>query len=213
MRIRNKEEYEDYISKDIAWRKKELTKLKFLVGKPRDVDLETATRAGIVLLYSHWEGFIKYSSHAFFDYLNYKEISYVKLKNHLKVCAIIEHNNNNWPKRCFEELNDICNNRINYNNKFQIDPKKYIETDSNLKSSVLKKIMAQVGIDYSEFQLFENLIDQQLLGKRNEVAHGNRVSISKDEFNHIYTEITQLLRLYQTLITNVVAQDEYLVGT
>lgn len=62
MKIENLEDLQDKIDKDLAWRKKELTSIKSDVQmsntKERS-EQSRAIRAGITLLYAHWEGAIK----------------------------------------------------------------------------------------------------------------------------------------------------------
>ena len=62
MAIRNKEQLGDALDADIAWRRIELRTLSNNVKAAKDEKLKTALRVGIVLLYAHWEGFIKTSA-------------------------------------------------------------------------------------------------------------------------------------------------------
>lgn len=74
---------------DFSWRVKELSVLKSRVpriksGTLKDDEQDTFIRAGITLLYAHWEGFVKFAAD---NYLNY--VSLRKLKhNELKTCFL-----------------------------------------------------------------------------------------------------------------------------
>ena len=56
MPVRDQTELMNRLDRELAWRKRELTTLAFAVA---DANPVTALRAGICLLYAHWEGFIK----------------------------------------------------------------------------------------------------------------------------------------------------------
>ena len=47
------------IDRELSWRKKELTQLKFIVSSASPENENTVLRSSIVLLYAHWEGFVK----------------------------------------------------------------------------------------------------------------------------------------------------------
>ena len=47
------------LDKQLSWRKKELTALKFWVENGEENVRNTIMRASLCLLYAHWEGFIK----------------------------------------------------------------------------------------------------------------------------------------------------------
>jgi hypothetical protein len=77
MTIRTFEQLNTALSEELAWRKRELTGLKFLVEKPPRGGSQTILlRAAIALLYAHWEGFIKAASNAYLEF-----VSFQRLKN------------------------------------------------------------------------------------------------------------------------------------
>ena len=47
------------LDRQLSWRKKELTALKFWVENGEENVRNTIIRASLCLLYAHWEGFIK----------------------------------------------------------------------------------------------------------------------------------------------------------
>jgi hypothetical protein len=67
-----------------------------------------------------------------------------------------------------------------------------------------------VGVDYSLYELKENLIDETFLGLRNAVSHGEYRSISEDDFIELYTEITSLINIFKNQIINAAIQKSYL---
>ncbi|GAB3224059.1 MAE_28990/MAE_18760 family HEPN-like nuclease [Pseudaeromonas pectinilytica] len=90
MKVRSKEEFVDFISKDRAWRKRELTNIKYLIERSKDGYVDLNLRAATLLLYSHWEGFVKHSTKVFFYYLSQSGIKYSRLNNNLIVSGVVK---------------------------------------------------------------------------------------------------------------------------
>ena len=59
MRIRSLDELNRFLDNDLAWRKKELTTINFMVSRSREHERGILLRAAICVLYAHWEGFIR----------------------------------------------------------------------------------------------------------------------------------------------------------
>jgi len=81
MTIKTVESLLERLDKDLIWRTKELAAIKLLVDNSDGSTLKYNTRMGIVLLYAHWEGYIKKSSSCYIIYLSqftfrYEELTY-----------------------------------------------------------------------------------------------------------------------------------------
>jgi MAE_28990/MAE_18760-like HEPN len=59
-------------------------------------------------------------------------------------------------------------------------PDRVVDTQSNLSSNVLKKVMFQLGLDYPAVENHQENMNQ-LLGIRNAIAHGDRLKIPTDK--------------------------------
>ena len=59
MKIRTKEEFQDAVDSETSWRKKELSAINSNISSARKFSKNTALRAGIAMLYAHWEGLVK----------------------------------------------------------------------------------------------------------------------------------------------------------
>ena len=81
MKIRTINNLQDAIDSEMAWRKKELSALKSNIQSSRSFAKETALRAGIALLYAHWEGAIKNIAYYYLVYVSFQKVPYNKLKN------------------------------------------------------------------------------------------------------------------------------------
>lgn len=61
MKIRTIDELQDYVDKEMSWRRKELSAIKSNIFVAKEFAKNTALRSGIAILYAHWEGMIKNS--------------------------------------------------------------------------------------------------------------------------------------------------------
>ncbi len=211
MKIRSLNELEDIIAKEFAWRRKELTNIKNLCLSSRCHIKSTLLKLAITLLYSHWEGFVKKSSIAFCEYINGKNIPYNNLIFNFHVCAILESFQGQYPHKNFQSALSLVNGSgIPLINKCKIDSDTYIDTKSNLNSEVLKEITMKIGLDYSLYELKENLIDERFLGFRNAVSHGEYRLIEERDFIELFSEITALIDTFKNQILNSANQKSYL---
>jgi hypothetical protein len=210
MKIRSIDELEKLIAHEFAWRRKELTNLKNLSLSAKGPIQSTLLKSSVTLLYSHWEGFVKKSSIAYCEYINYQGLDYGQLIGNFSVCAVINEFQGQYPHKTFKSLFKVLNDKNIFAKSCKIDTKKYIDTGSNLNSDVLKEITQKVGVDYSLYELKENLIDERFLGLRNAVSHGEYRSISEDDFIELYTEITSLISIFKNQIINAAIQKSYL---
>lgn len=199
MKIKNLSELEGKIDSELAWRKKELSLISMDVqvsnGK-KSSEKARALRAGITLLYAHWEGSIKSISEYYLIYVSGLNLKYDELKNNFLAISI----KNSLCK--FEDTNKatIHNKLIDdiYSKKSEVSNipcKGIIKTDSNLKMDIFKEIMSSIGIDSSQYELKKQIIDQKLLGNRNKVAHGERTEALDGVSNS-----TEYIELHNTVV-------------
>jgi hypothetical protein len=69
MKIKTIEELQQKLDEDFGWRRKELTYIYTNVKSSAPLLLKTNTRIGVVMLYAHWEGFIKNGAEAYLIYV------------------------------------------------------------------------------------------------------------------------------------------------
>ena len=210
MKIRSAEELEDYISKEFAWRRKELTNLRNLALGAKDSTKNLLLKACITTLYSHWEGFVKNISIAYCMLLNTRKLKYSELIDNFKVYSILNSFKEGFPHKRFKSYLEVVNilNTVMSDN-LVIDYDKHIDAKSNLNSEVLFDIIQKLGLDYTLFELKENLIDEKFLGTRNAISHGEYREIELDTFNDLYDEITDLINLFKNQILNATYTESY----
>ena len=209
MKIRTKENFIDSIDNEIAWRKKELSYLKGNV-KTNSPYFKTHLRTGIVLLYAHWEGFIKNSCELYLSYIKYLRLKYEDLEENIIALSLKGILNE------FEQTNkstihcQIVSFLLNHlGERANVPNDNVIRTGSNLNSHILKEILTSVGLDYSDYELKNNLIDTVLLKNRNSIAHGEYLDLDEIDFNDLHTEIVSMMDDIKNKLSNMVVLETY----
>lgn len=219
MKIKSKECFLDAIQIERAWRRKELTNLKYLIHQSRDAHNKTLVRAGVLLLYSHWEGYIKKVCEAFFHYMNFKAHKYSDLQPNFLAVGVANEFNGYFPQKKFGSYLKSVNFVLNDANelKFKIDVASRVDTKSNLTTEVLVELLNMIGIESEHFTNNQQYIDNKLLKYRNAIAHGERtennpdLSIDETEFNEIYTRVNSLVDHFESIVCNHIEMETYKV--
>lgn len=213
MKVRSTYELETKLDDDLVWRRKEFTTIRFLVAAARKHEKIVLTRAGIALLYAHWEGHIKTAAEAYICYLNFKAHKYSEMKDNFTQLSLTDKFAQGFSIKKFASQKGIFEYLTgSLSDNFKVDEKKIIDTESNLKSTVLFNMMGQLGLDMKDFELKENFIDSIMLKNRNSIAHGDRVKEKEleDAYNALETELLEMIVTFQNLIRNAASNQEYL---
>ncbi|QLV85448.1 hypothetical protein HV263_23970 (plasmid) [Enterobacter cloacae] len=216
-----KDDFQNFVQSDLGWRKREMSTIKGFVFSSTGLNQHTYVRAGIALLYSHWEGHIKQCSCEYINYLN---------KLGVKLSSLSENNITSYMYYKFSLLNgskqitsytDIYNSISNNLTAevFNIPPKSIIRTESNLKVRRLEDILHVIGIDNSAFMACKTQIDSQLLHHRNGISHGERTdglqstTLSTASYSTLHDKIIELIGLFSDAIIDHVINDKYMKQT
>lgn len=215
MKIRTIYELQDAIDSEMAWRKHELSTVRSNVSNARKFAKDTAIRAGIALLYAHWEGTIKNIATYYLEYVSVLGLSYGQLKTNFLAVAL------KYNLQSFGESNKttihttIVNKVINSHDvKFKIPVEGIIKTNSNLNSEIFIEIMATIGLECKEYESSYKLIDTVLLQKRNMIAHGERLEaldLDETRYYEIHDKIFGLMQLFSNQVSNAAIQKQYLL--
>lgn len=205
MIIRTLEQLSETLDSDLAWRKKELANLGTLLPGRR-AHGTMLLRAGVCLLYAHWEGFVRTASIGYVSYVAHSGLRYRDLSPNFLAMAlrqdITEAGRSNLPTlhigltiKLMSELSDRA--RINWENS--------INTRSNLNSEALKEILAQLGIEAAPYLPKGALLDQRLLASRNQIAHGGQSEIDLGDYRELQGEVILLADTFNNDIQNAAA--------
>lgn len=210
MKIRTKEELTDTLNNDLAWRKKELTTLLNDVRTAQKKKPPTALRSAIVLLYAHWEGFVKIAAESYLTYVKSKKLKLEELEKCFIALALkqkLSEFEATSKNTIHTQLVDYLFNSLG--DRAKIDNENVISTNSNLNFSTLREILTTIGIDCTTFELKENLIDAKLLNYRNSIAHGQTLLLSEFEYEIIHHEIFSMIIEINNRIQNAAVNQSY----
>lgn len=198
------EEFQDNIQKDLAWRKKEISQLYRVLNTTKTK--ETIGKTMILLLYAHWEGFIKRSSKYYLKYVSDKNIKVKKLTRNFEALMLKRNAHDCMVNDSFNLSKEFVllskqrktaekpfKLKISMDNEFDRD---YIDTHHNLSSSVLEDIIQIIGVRYNDaIKTRKQFVDIYLLRNRNAIGHGNKITVGDDEDEASVMEYEQIKRL------------------
>lgn len=202
MKIRTVNQLIDRINDDLAWRKKELSSLLSDVNSAKSKKEALAIRSAVLLLYAHWEGFIKNACEYYINFVSFQGLAY----DSLNLCFVAMSLKNKIQD--FEQTNrasrhaEFLQFAFNKMGERANIPVERVDTQSNLNSEVLRDILISVGIDFTPYSLRANLIDAHLLMNRNNIAHGNYLPISKVDYLALHGEIIAMIEQVNNDIQN-----------
>lgn len=205
MAIRTPEQLLDKISYEMSWRRKEIHDLKTISHSSHvsEIRKKVLYRTGIALLYAHWEGFIKCTGTYYLEFVSNQRLPLNRLSNNFVTLIYKKKINESASSNKYSIFDSITDTLINNNNTIiKVPYSNVINTRSNLSSKVLKEILWCLGINYSLFSTKEYLIDSRLVNKRNHVAHGEDIYITKEDFVDMVDDILGLMTLYKDELEN-----------
>lgn len=213
MKVRSLYELETILDQDLSWRRREFTTIKFLVEGARRHQKVVLMKAGIALLYSHWEGHVKKASEAYLCYLMHLSPQYGDMTDNFAHLSLADKFSEGFSINNYKSQKEIFDYiKTGLTEKFEVNEKLVVDAESNLKSQVLSNIMNKIGLDYRPFELKEMFIDSIMLKVRNHISHGDR--IDETEIMHAYDEMEkELLNMivtFQNLIRTAASNKDYL---
>ena len=171
-------------------------------------------RAGIALLCAHFEGFIRLAANFYVVYVSYKGInnkdvqnSFIALKLKYKFREFSKTEKSSVHKTIFDKLDEIQEETffIRYSEDDRI-----IKTDSNPSSEVVAEIMKSISLDFSPFESKKNYIDFNLLKNRHQIVHGEKTSLSKQDFMDTFEIILEIIEEFKNTILMAAENELYL---
>lgn len=201
------EKFEDLLIEDWSWRKREISDLILIA---ESFENKVVYKSFLLLLYAHWEGYIKKSCKVYLHYISKSDFKFCDLTDNFKAILIKEMGKvldaTKYSITIENELQFIEKihklNDLKISKKLKIDlsndkDKSYINTKDNLSTDVLKNILNLIGLDYKEqYDLKKSLIDIKFVGNRNSIGHGNFV-IDEVDFE---LEINTMKKLRDTIV-------------
>lgn len=202
-KFRCKPDLYDFFNDELAWRRKEIIEIKSIL---QTNNTRVAAKATILIAYSHWEGFVKSTTSAYWEYLKLKAFPKAALSYNTLASLILHNGGHSALRDKLLELRRIIS-ETDYKIKFNIE--RLVDTNSNLNSDVLETIMLNLGGDSSLFETKRLFIDAVLLKNRNGLAHGEQRYIENEKADEIASQAIELIDLYKNILDNIVTTDSY----
>lgn len=181
------------------------------IKSSKDTIQRTLIRAGVALLYAHWEGFIKRTAELYLDYVSSVNLTY----NDIHPCFLayslkqkIGQFTETHSSKYKLHVDVVQTIQAEWNSKAKL-PSGTIDTASNLSSAVFQEIAAIVAIDISKYETKFHQIDSSLVKRRNSIAHGEYLDIGNRDFEELSDDIIQLMRQFKDDIQNAIVLESY----
>ncbi len=91
MTLRTVLELQEYLDQDLGWRLREIDYTKTAVRRASGNAQSAVARAGLALLYAHWEEFVKGASEAFLNFVLHRKCKYSQLRPCFMVHGLAKH--------------------------------------------------------------------------------------------------------------------------
>ncbi|WP_322616991.1 MAE_28990/MAE_18760 family HEPN-like nuclease [Pseudomonas sp. BIC9C] len=207
--IRTLIQLQETLDSEMGWRVKEIGAF-IVASKSGSPEKKFFIRAGVALVYAHWEGFIKASSEQYLSFVHYRGHTYRELKSCFAVFGLksklqmLSKSRQSSPNI---EAFDFIISEMGQPAHMQMASA--IDTESNLTSKVFTNIAASLDLNVEKYKTKFNLIDESLVKRRNQVAHGEYMDLGGREFGELVDEILQLMRDYKTDLLNAASIEAY----
>jgi hypothetical protein len=212
MTIRTVERLSDALAGELAWRKKELSSIKALVddqGSKRS-RRDALVRAGVALLYAHWEGFVREAGRKYLEFVALQRLKYKDLATNfiaLSARHLLRSAQDTERVKLHLAVTNFFINELGKSSRVPFN--EGVRTQSNLSSAVLREIVDTLGLDYSVYATKENLLDESLLRSRNSIAHGEYLPVTVDRYNELHEQVIDLMDVLRTQIDNAASTKLY----
>jgi len=202
--IRTVDSLIDRIAADLVWRRRELTELRGLAKRSEGQLLEKVIiRAGVALLYSHWEGFVKAAGSHYLEYVASNRLPHQQLAPNFLALTLRSKFHDLGASEKVSSANALadffCSSLAT---RSKVPYKDIINTKSNLSSKVLEDIIAVLGLNHDQFRLDLKFIDGNLVNPRNHIAHGESLSLTLVEYLTLHDRVISLIETFRNEIEN-----------
>lgn len=215
MKIRNRVDLMQSIDDDFTWRRIEINTLLDMLriegekpsSRRNKHKINCLIKSIVCISYSHWEGFAKYASRVYLEYIQFLSLDNSKLSNNLKA-AFTAFLRENIPLR--ERVETYRQLFTNVQFKHRIPVNELTNTHDNLNYDFLVELACNIDFDYSEFTTKEQFIDGSLLNYRNKFAHGEaNHEVDIDKAKDIANNTLTLISIFKNEIENMITLEKY----
>jgi len=209
---RTVEQLSDVLAEDLAWRKKELAALRsMLLGSGQPLERhQLLLRAGLTLLYAHWEGFIRFAGRTYLEFVRFQRLTYAELApNFLALAARSRVRAGAESRRIGPYIEVTRFYLAGLGERAMLPSQDIVATRANLSFDVFAEILQILGLDQALYLTKSHLIDSRLLHTRNTIAHGQYLILDGSGFEEVYREIIAMMDGFRNQVENAAASGAF----
>ncbi|SRR6266508_2367191 len=199
------EELGDDLDANLQWRRLELAALRSEIERlnayTQDRPLgRSLLRAGVALLYAHWEGFTKEACQAYLDFVARRRLKVGELSDAFVLLTV---------RRLARRMSDgddvgtkllLKHVRKGTEMRPSIPRHNIVEPVGNLRHGVLAAIFDQLGLPMGALDTKGQLVDRALCDARNDIAHGRASFPSKMDFLTLHHEVIAMMETVRDIV-------------
>lgn len=211
---------EQLLTNERAWRIQELDALRqaFSVSS---ADHKAFPRIGVVMLYAHWEGFVRSAATAYVREIARTERRLVELRPEFSVAAV---------RRDIDGLRSAATGSLNVARMMEHIGRIHAILDmpasklanhtvkghSSLNDERFKEICVEMSLDWKGWRNNDRKFYEEM-GKikelhhlRNEIAHGNKIDVSIESYQEIRNSIIETMASFADCLVDHLYEERYL---
>lgn len=211
----------ELIEKEYAWRITELSNYRSsLITEQNEKAQKAKIRAGVALLYAHWEGFVKQLANLYYEFVSFQSLNISDLSDSFASIILRSELNTLGSSNKIKDHQRVINLIFEgMNNTAYFSSNSPIKT-SNLKFDIFEDVCILLGINPIEFDSrykrkfdrnIQLTIDEDLVGQRNSIAHGEYLPISIEEYKKLYDIVVNgFLFNFKEIVMDCASNKKYL---
>ncbi len=212
MRISTVDQFLDKVSAERIWRIREISLLRsqcFAQDLSEPV-AKAMRRSFIPIAYAHWEGFVKKTANYYLEFVAMQGLRLCDLNSSFMSLYLWKECASSLSRGKASSLVDVCDVLLaRGTHRVRIHYKDVISTNSNLDSKTLLDICSTLGLSFEIFKTKTLFIDAVLVGKRNQIAHGESQDIGKADLENIKIEVIALIDRFRNEVENAVTSSAF----
>lgn len=217
------------LEEELTWRQDEMqflhNQLSYIT---KEEDKKCYRKALVVMLYSHFEGFCKAAFSIYANAINQESLTCSHVIDPIIASSLatvfrdFENTNkksslfkNDLPEdrtihRFSRQIELINNLNTIWAQRVNIPINDVVDTEANLKPSVMRKILYRLGLPHDAFNENEGKI-HSLLNYRNKIAHGSaKDGLDEKVYEEIQTSTLGIMSSTIKMIMNALSETNYL---
>lgn len=194
MKYRTAVEFSRDLDSQFTKRSRELLALRAQIEIGDDQGL---SRAGVVMAYAHWEGFLKWVVDAYLtyagEYTQRHSIAGSRIVPLIIAVWFWKRAGLNGDRGLLPFLAEVsaCLPEVYGNLRLALSDA--VKFDANVSTTTFRKIAFILGIDYQKYAMREKFIDERICASRHKIAHGEMLIVEPDDAVEVIDGVLDML--------------------